>query len=162
MTPARTTNSERETEDVGIVVGRCVQAGDVVLLIGDLGAGKTAFVRGMVLGMGGEAAVVSSPTFAIVQQYATRVPLFHADLYRLEAREVPDLGLEELAESGVLVVEWGDRMQARPRDAIEVRITDMGGDRRELAVRLPDHTPWNEVADSLRASIPPGSSAPLS
>jgi tRNA threonylcarbamoyladenosine biosynthesis protein TsaE len=134
----------------------------VVSLIGDLGAGKTAFVRGMVQGMGGEAAMVSSPTFAIVQEYCTPVPLFHADLYRLEAREIPDLGLEELAAKGVLVIEWGDRMRTTPRDAIAVRIADRGGDVRELALDVPDPAQREGLAMALGDPTPPGSWAPLS
>lgn len=163
MTVARTTRSEGETEEVGRALGRCVRSGDVVLLIGDLGAGKTAFVRGMAEGMGGEAGMVSSPTFAIVQEYSTRLPLFHADLYRLDPREIPDLGLEELAAKGVLVVEWADRMRTAPHDAIEVRIADKGGDLRELAFDVRDLTRRTELETALREPpTPRGSSAPLS
>jgi tRNA threonylcarbamoyladenosine biosynthesis protein TsaE len=77
---------------------------------------------------------VSSPTFTLIQEYAGRTKLYHVDLYRLEAREVPDLGLEELAEDGVMAIEWADRLPARFRDAIDVRITDRGGDLREIVV----------------------------
>lgn len=150
MILARTTQSEGETENVGRALGRCVQSGDVVVLIGDLGAGKTAFVRGMAQGMGGEASMVSSATFAIVQEYATPLPLFHADLYRIEAREIAELGLDELAARGVLVVEWGDRLQPPPRDAIEVRITDMGDALRELTFHVPDWPRRDGLVAALR------------
>lgn len=131
------TSSEAETSDAGARLGSTLRAGDVVLLYGDLGAGKTAFVRGLARGLGAPADDVSSPTFTIVQEYAGRVPLYHVDLYRLEEIEVDDLGLEELVlGDGVVAIEWADRWRGRPDDAIEVRIEDAGEERRRIAVKL--------------------------
>lgn len=119
-----TTHSEAETEDVGRAFARTLAAGAVVLIDGPLGAGKTAFVRGMAMELGASAGDVSSPTFTILHEYAgPHVRLFHADLYRLSVREVDELGLDEIAADGILAVEWPDRWAAPPRDAVRVRIT---------------------------------------
>jgi tRNA threonylcarbamoyladenosine biosynthesis protein TsaE len=103
-------------------------------LFGDLGAGKTAFVRGLAEGLGVAPDEVSSPTFTLVQEYrGGRVPLFHADLYRLDdPREVDDLGLEEIAEEGVLAIEWAEKWPRRPDRAVEVRISHEGSDSRRI------------------------------
>ncbi|CAN5880829.1 tRNA (adenosine(37)-N6)-threonylcarbamoyltransferase complex ATPase subunit type 1 TsaE [soil metagenome] len=132
------TASEEDTSAAGARLGESLRAGDVVLLFGDLGAGKTAFVRGLAEGLGAPGDEVSSPTFTIVQQYAGRVTLYHVDLYRLEEREVDDLGLEELVlGDGVVAIEWAERWRGRPDDAIEVRIEDAGEDVRRISVKLP-------------------------
>ena len=87
-------------------------AGDVVLLSGNLGAGQTAFVRGLAEGLGIDPADVSSPTFTIVHEYrGGRLTLYHADLYRLERTATEDIGLEEMGvKDGVLAIEWPDRL----------------------------------------------------
>lgn len=132
------TASEEDTSAAGARLGESLRAGDVVLLFGDLGAGKTAFVRGLAEGLGAPGDEVSSPTFTIVQEYAGRVTLYHVDLYRLEEREVDDLGLEELVlGDGVVAIEWAERWRGRPDDAIEVRIEDAGEDVRRISVKLP-------------------------
>jgi tRNA threonylcarbamoyladenosine biosynthesis protein TsaE len=138
VTAETVTTSEEETSAAGARLGESLQAGDVVLLYGDLGAGKTAFVRGLAQGLGAPGDEVTSPTFTIVQEYPGRVTLFHVDLYRLEEREVDDLGLEELIlGDGVVAIEWADRWRGRPDDAIEVRIEDEGEERRRIAMKLP-------------------------
>lgn len=131
-----TTNSEAETIDAAIDLAASLHAGDVVLLYGDLGAGKTAFARGLAMGLGIAPEEVSSPTFTIMQEYhGGRLPLFHVDLYRLnDAREIDDLGLEEIAEEGVLVIEWADRLPRLPPRAIPVRIDHRGGDARTIDI----------------------------
>lgn len=132
------TASEEDTSAAGARLGESLRAGDVVLLFGDLGAGKTAFVRGLAEGLGAPGDEVSSPTFTIVQEYAGRVTLYHVDLYRLEEREVDDLGLEELVlGDGVVAIEWAERWRGRPDDAMEVRIEDAGEDVRRISVKLP-------------------------
>src|SRR5207253_2522780 len=91
------TASEAETEAAGESLGRSLRPGDVVLLYGELGAGKTAFVRGMARGLGASPDDVSSPTFTLIQEYAgTSATLYHVDLYRLEPKEIDDLGLDDL------------------------------------------------------------------
>ena len=129
------TSSEDETAAAGARLGESLQPGAVLLLYGNLGAGKTAFVRGLARGLGGQDDEVTSPTFTIVQEYPGRVTLYHVDLYRLEEREVDDLGLEELVlGDGVVAIEWADRWTGRPEDACEVWIEDAGEDRRIVRV----------------------------
>ncbi len=107
-----------------------------MLLYGDLGAGKTAFVRGMARGIGANADDVTSPTFTIVQEYAgPSATLYHVDLYRLEGPEIDDLGLEDLvAGDGIVAIEWAERWKGRPDDAIEVTLEDIGDEKRRLSM----------------------------
>jgi tRNA threonylcarbamoyladenosine biosynthesis protein TsaE len=129
-------DSEAATSAIGESLAGTLRPGDVVLLYGDLGAGKTAFVRGLARGVGANPEDVSSPTFTIVQEYAgTAVTLYHVDLYRLEPAEVDDLGLEDLvAGDGVVAIEWAERWSGRPDDVTEVRIEDAGEDRRKVRI----------------------------
>jgi len=131
-----TTHSETETSDVGRRLAETLQPGSVVLLVGDLGAGKTALVRGLAEGLGVAREEVSSPTFTLMQEYRDgRVPLIHVDLYRLnDPREIDELGLEELGLDSVLAIEWAEKLP-RPIDgAIEVRIDHGDGDTRRLTI----------------------------
>jgi tRNA threonylcarbamoyladenosine biosynthesis protein TsaE len=129
------TKTEEQTAAAGERLAATLRAGDVVLLYGELGAGKTAFVRGLARGLGAPEAEVSSPTFTIVQEYTGRLTLYHVDLYRLEPKEVDDLGLEELVSSdGVVAIEWAERWHGRPDDAIEVRLEYEGEDQRRIVV----------------------------
>ena len=118
------TYSETETAAAGRELAARVHPGDVVLLTGDLGAGKTAFVRGLAEGLGIDASEVTSPTFTLIQEYSGgRLRLYHVDLYRLKPIEVDDLGLDELtSEGGVTAIEWPDRLPRPFQGAIEVRI----------------------------------------
>lgn len=101
-----------------------------MLLKGELGAGKTTFVRGVAQGAG-STADVASPTFQLVRVYPGRLQLAHVDLYRVESgAELRDLGLDELADRGAVVVEWGDRLQVD--GAAEIEIEHLGGDRRRI------------------------------
>lgn len=138
MSSETRTNSEDETSAVGEQLARTLQPGDVVLLFGELGAGKTAFVRGLARGLGGAPDDVSSPTFTLIQEYSGHITLYHVDLYRLEPKEIPDLGLEDLtAGNGVVAIEWADRWVGRPDDAVEVTIEDQGGDVRSISISRP-------------------------
>ncbi len=129
------TTSEEETTEAGKNIAAELRVGDVVLIDGPLGAGKTAFVRGLAEGLGADPNDVSSPTFTILQQYGGSLPLYHADLYRLTPAEVADLGLEETGLDGILAVEWPDRWAARPATAHQVAIDDQGGDERRIRIR---------------------------
>jgi tRNA threonylcarbamoyladenosine biosynthesis protein TsaE len=135
-----TTRSESETAQVGRDLAETLRAGDVVRLYGDLGAGKTAFVKGLAEGLGVAADEVSSPTFTLVQEYrGGRLPLFHVDLYRLDdPREIVDLGLDEIALDGILAVEWAEKLDARltPSCDVEVRIAHGEGDARTIQLRI--------------------------
>jgi len=134
MSPATTTLREtsapEETEAAGEELGRRLRKGDLVLLKGELGAGKTTFVRGMARGAGSSAAV-ASPTFQLVRIYPGRLQLAHVDLYRIEhSTELADVGIDELADAGAVVVEWGDRIEVP--DAALIEIEHLGGDRRRI------------------------------
>jgi tRNA threonylcarbamoyladenosine biosynthesis protein TsaE len=99
-----------------------------------LGAGKTAFARGLAEGLGCDGEDVSSPTFTIVQEYRGRLRLQHVDLYRLGPEEVDDLALEDLLEGSVMAVEWPDRWRRAPADAMRVRIEMLDGTRRRITI----------------------------
>lgn len=133
------TASEDDTSTVGERLAAHLNAGDVILLYGDLGAGKTAFVRGVARGLGANVDDVSSPTFTLVQEYPGRVTLYHVDLYRLEPAEIDDLGLEELVcGDGIVAIEWAERWRGRPDDVIEVRLEDVGDERRRIRTSRPE------------------------
>ncbi len=134
-----TTASEAETADIGRALASRLSPGDVVLLYGDLGAGKTAFVRGLAEGLGIAADEVSSPTFTLVQEYrGGRLPLFHVDLYRLnDPREIDDLGLDELTADGVLAIEWAEKLPRPAPGAIVVRIAHGDADSRTVTLTTP-------------------------
>ena len=126
--------SEGETVALGRTLGKQLHAGDVVLLDGQLGAGKTAFVRGIAEGLGCDGDDVSSPTFTIVQEYRGRTKLQHVDLYRLSPKEVEDLGLDDLLDGAVMAVEWPDRWPTKPEAARLVQIESLGGSRRRITI----------------------------
>lgn len=112
------------------------QRGDLVLLAGEMGAGKTAFAQGFGAGLG-VIEPITSPTFTIIRRYEGRVPMYHVDVYRLgRLAEVAELGLNELMEEGVTLIEWGDVVApALPADFLEVRI-DPGATEEERIIKL--------------------------
>ena len=130
------TNSEAETSAVGRELAGTLTAGAVVLLRGDLGAGKTAFVRGMAEGLGIAAREVTSPTFTLIQEHrGGRLPLYHVDLYRLRPVEVDDLGLDEITlEGGVTAIEWPERLPRPIAEALLVRLEHVEGDQRRICI----------------------------
>lgn len=134
MTRTVVTRSEADTADVARRLAADLDRGSVVILEGELGAGKTAFVRGLAEGLGVDPDEVSSPTFTLVQEYAGRVPLFHVDLYRLRDAEVEDLGLEELATQGVMAIEWGEKWGRPAGRPVYVRLEDAGGTERRITI----------------------------
>ena len=126
--------SDAETEAAGAELARSLRPGARVLLYGELGAGKTAFVRGLASGLDIDPDEVSSPTFTLVQEYQGRVPLIHVDLYRLASGEVDDLGLDAQAAQGILAIEWAERMPRPDPGAIEVRLEHAGEDQRRIVI----------------------------
>jgi tRNA threonylcarbamoyladenosine biosynthesis protein TsaE len=131
------TRSEEETEAVAADLGRQFRGGEVVLLSGELGAGKTAFVRGLAAGVGANPEEVASPTFVLLTQYPGRLTLHHADLYRLAGNgDDRELGLEDLPGSReVLAVEWAERLSDIPwRETWRVRLSHAGEDTRRLTI----------------------------
>jgi tRNA threonylcarbamoyladenosine biosynthesis protein TsaE len=124
-----------DTRRLGEAAGSAAQAGDVVLLSGELGAGKTVFVQGVARGLEYEGNV-SSKSFVILGEYAGREKLYHADLYRLEDPEqVAELALSEITEDGVLIVEWPERGEwALPEEVLQVRFEVTGEETRRLTI----------------------------
>jgi tRNA threonylcarbamoyladenosine biosynthesis protein TsaE len=146
MTTSRelVTSSEAETEAAAERVGRHLRTGDLLLLTGPLGAGKTTFVRGLARGAG-STAHVSSPTFQLVRLYPGRLQLAHVDLYRLESSsEIAGLGLDELLDHGAVAVEWGERLGLAGRQPgrcgrLEIDLLDA----RRRRLRLEGEPEWS-------------------
>ena len=134
------TNSEQETEAAGEALAKTLPEGAVVVLYGDLGAGKTAFVRGMARGLG-LTDRVSSPTFTIVNEYlGGERPLFHFDMYRLGGpEELFGVGWDDyLSRGGVIAVEWSENIEAAfEGNEIRVRLTRLGDETREIEIEMP-------------------------
>jgi tRNA threonylcarbamoyladenosine biosynthesis protein TsaE len=131
--------SPEATAAAGEELARALGAGDVVALTGELGAGKTCFVQGMVRGLGGTAHT-TSPTFVLVNEYRGRLPVHHVDAYRTESlTELLDLGLEELLDgAGVTLIEWADKLiPLLPARTIFVEIHGVGDEPRAITIRRP-------------------------
>jgi tRNA threonylcarbamoyladenosine biosynthesis protein TsaE len=140
------TNSEQETIELGRRIAASLRRRAVILLIGNLGAGKTTLAKGIVSGLGAaESDEVSSPTFTLIHEYGTRecggvvnrTSAYHIDLYRLDrAEQVATLGLDEIFDrDAVVLIEWGERFpQLMPAARIEIRVTALDDDRRKIEV----------------------------
>lgn len=140
-----------DTQAIAERLGRLLAAGDVLALVGPLGAGKTTFVQGLARGVGVPPdRHVASPTFALVNEHPGRVPLVHADLYRIEdARELAELGLTDAFDRAAVVIEWLDRFpDAAPAERLEIVIAFAPGDARTLTF-----TPTGARATALIASL---------
>jgi tRNA threonylcarbamoyladenosine biosynthesis protein TsaE len=149
------TDSPDATRAVAAALGELLVGGDVILLAGDLGAGKTAFVQGLARGLGIDEPV-TSPTFTIVQEYTGRLPLAHVDVYRLDrVQDLYDLGFDELVDGdGVTVVEWGDLVeQSVPADHLVVRI-DPGPADSERVLELSYYGPtWRARENAVETAL---------
>jgi len=131
----RLSRSPADTEALGEALAPALEAGDVIVLTGPLGAGKTCFVAGLARGLGC-AARVRSPSFTLVNEYRGRLLLLHLDLYRVDAAAAEALGIEEQAERGVLVAEWGEKLPAGLRErALAVEFEIASERERRLAAR---------------------------
>lgn len=158
MIPART-RSPDDTRELAASLAELAQSGDLLLLVGDLGAGKTTFTQGFAAALG-ISEPVTSPTFTLAREYDGRLLLHHLDVFRLDQiSEVLDLGLPELLDSdGVILIEWGDAIrQALPNDYLEVALTFIEGqpsppDER-IVVLTPVGSRWQARADDLAAAI---------
>ena len=131
-----TTNSPAETEALGFALGKILKPGTVIAYCGDLGAGKTAFTRGLARGLGCTD-LVTSPTYTIVNEYLSgRIPLFHFDMYRLRSSDdLFDIGWEDyLDRGGVCAVEWSENVADAMEDAITVKIEKTGEDSRRITI----------------------------
>jgi tRNA threonylcarbamoyladenosine biosynthesis protein TsaE len=149
-----TTRGGHETESVGAALGEFLREGDLVVLGGDLGAGKTTFVKGVARALGVRDPV-TSPTFTIVQEYDGPVPVAHVDIYRLQrVQELHDLGLEEMLDDRVVLVEWGDVVAPLlPSERVEVQLTI--GDAPDMrAIEIVAHGPgWAARRDALDTAL---------
>ena len=135
-----TSRSEADTRSIAHRLAETLARGSVVLLSGDLGAGKTAFVKGLAEGLGINADDVTSPTFTLVHEYrGGRLPLIHVDLYRLERADLDEIGLDtNEAEQAIVAIEWAERLIRPVAHAVRVQIADVGGSRRVIDLTTVD------------------------
>jgi tRNA threonylcarbamoyladenosine biosynthesis protein TsaE len=151
------TTTPDQTRAIGEALGRLLRPGDVVLLHGDLGAGKTTFTQGLARGAGTDE-LVNSPTFILVNEYRGRLPIYHADLYRLDdPHEVAALDLAGISLDGALVVEWPERGDGLlPDDHLLVRIEHVSPEERTLRFE-PHGQRAQRVVEQLCETAPPPS-----
>lgn len=146
------TLSEEETCDLGRALSRGLKGGELILLEGDLGLGKTVFVRGIAEGLGIASEDVSSPSFTLVQEYrGGRIPMFHVDLYRIDVSdEMGTLGIEEiLTAGGVVAVEWGDKLPPYlRRGALSIQFHDLGEGSRRIEIVPEPKAPVKRRGDA--------------
>lgn len=115
------TKSSKETIDIGKKIGKCLLPGDIVLISGELGVGKTTLIKGIAKGMNIDLNV-KSPSFVIVSEYSGKYKLYHIDLYRVDGEEIDNLGLFEFLENGVVCIEWADKLKNRLNSIENIRI----------------------------------------
>ncbi len=142
MEMKKISNSPEETLRLGKSLGSSLGAGDIVLLFGDLGAGKTHFTQGICNGLEMDKnSYVRSPTFTLINEYPGRLPIYHIDLYRIETQEdIYSLGLEEiLFDQGVTIIEWAEKLRSPKKslmlniqERLEINIKIIGDDQREF------------------------------
>ena len=148
------TNSEQETIDLAIEFASTLLANDVILLDGELGAGKTCLVQGVARGLGVQT-IVRSPTFVFATEHMGRLPLYHVDLYRVnDPREADGLGLDDYIEGdGVCAVEWAERaIDLFPADHLLIEMAHVDTDGRSLRL-IPNGQRYTELLDGLREHI---------
>ena len=147
------TRSPRQTMSWGSRLGRLLKGGEIVALIGELGSGKTCFVRGVTQGLEvGKGAWIRSPTFTLINEYDGRLPVYHIDLYRVEGRaQLEGLNLREyLYSDGVSLIEWFEHLPADEVDEfLEVRVAYVDGNRRQLTFS-PHGQRYEEIIEGLR------------
>jgi tRNA threonylcarbamoyladenosine biosynthesis protein TsaE len=134
-----TTHSPEETFELAKSIGERLSGGEIFLLSGELGAGKTVFAKGLAAGLGIDPADVTSPSFTLVNVHEGRLRFYHVDLYRLESDRQIDLGLEEIFEdeTAVTVVEWAERLTVVPAGATEVEMVYVSNSERRIVINNP-------------------------
>jgi tRNA threonylcarbamoyladenosine biosynthesis protein TsaE len=146
-------DSPKETQRIGIRLGEFAEAGDVFLLVGELGAGKTCLTQGITWGLGIDDYALS-PSFVIMRELTGRLPLYHLDLFRLERiDEIEDLGLDDyLYGSGVCVVEWADKgLELLPTENLTIEISFRGDTKRLLRFK-PNGKRYQRLISKLKSS----------
>jgi len=165
VTIVATTTSVDATRDLGAAVAGLARPGDLIVLAGDLGAGKTAFVQGFGRALGVQERI-TSPTFTLVHVYEGRLPIHHLDVYRLDQMyEALDLGLPEMLDDGsVVLIEWGDAiLPVLPHDLLDVRLTLGEGDDDRTVTARPVGPRWSARSRALTEALAPwtdGSTGP--
>lgn len=148
--------SDEETVRFGERLGKLLAPGHVIALVGELGAGKTTLVKGIVRGLGvTDRRAVKSPTFALVHRYEGRIPIYHFDAYRLEdAQEMLDIGSDEMVYgNGVSIIEWADRVpECLPREYLEIALTTVSESERTVEVRCYGER-YNKIIDEMMIGI---------
>jgi tRNA threonylcarbamoyladenosine biosynthesis protein TsaE len=131
-----TTHSPEETFELARSIGERLSGGEIFLLSGELGAGKTVFAKGLAAGLGIDPADVTSPSFTLVNVHEGRLRFYHVDLYRLESDRQVDLGLEEIFEDekGVVTIEWAERLGLLTESAVEVEISYLSNSDRRILI----------------------------
>jgi len=129
------TKSPEETEKVGEEFGKRLKLGDIVLVIGELGAGKSVFIRGIAKGLKVKE-IVKSPSFVILQEFEGKYPFYHVDLYRVNTKDTNELGIFELMDKGIVCIEWGERILPILKHVkkIVVTIKKLEGNLREIEI----------------------------
>jgi tRNA threonylcarbamoyladenosine biosynthesis protein TsaE len=132
------TRNTSGTIQIGKSIGSLLLPGDVVALVGELGTGKTQFIKGLAVGVGiGKPTYISSPSFTLINEYKGKIPFYHIDLFRLRAeKEAEDLGLEEYFQSGgITAIEWADRIPSLlPREMLWIQISYTGENTRSIEI----------------------------
>lgn len=149
MRATLTTHNSAETIALGEALGAKLQAGDMIALFGDLGAGKTTLTKGIARGMG-LPDDVHSPTFTLIHEHLGELPLYHVDLYRLVSEnEVEGIGIEEyIYGDGVTIIEWADRMKSMlPPERIDIEIRMIGDETREFNIETESLRLWAAVKE---------------
>ena len=151
-------DSEAETIAIGRMIGERLAAGDLILLLGSFGAGKTHLAKGIAAGLGVTPADVNSPSFVVINEYAAgpehdAMPIYHVDLYRIESpHELSTVGLEACLDDGVCIIEWADRAeQWLPRDRLVIEIDQIEATHRRLRLE-PSGERYQALVDDLAAS----------
>ena len=133
------TNSPSQTKALGKKIGRLLKSGDIIALVGELGAGKTCLVQGLALGLGvNPRDYVSSPSFVLVKEYSGRTPVYHIDLFRIKnTEELESLGYEEyLYGEGVSIIEWAERAgKLLPPEYLRIELDILGSRRRRISLK---------------------------
>ncbi len=148
-------DSIQETLNIGKLIARGLNKGDIVCLFGSLGSGKTVLTKGISRALGVDKGQVTSPTFVLIRQYEGRIPIYHFDLYRLNtAEDVLDLGYEEyLFDEGISVIEWADKLgRLLPREFLKIELRVIGERKRKLKISAIGRR-YDKLLEGIRENI---------